>query len=69
MDLHNLQTLLNHYDLEPSALFYLLEEGIEIERLKLEVQRCSSGDSIESHIRIIHGERFLMLLTAAGIRR
>jgi len=57
-----LQAFLHEHELQVETIIYLLNQGIEIERLKLEIQHCTDSDSIESHLKIINGERFAFLL-------
>lgn len=63
----NLQTFLRENELKADAILHLLHQGIELERLKLEIHRCTNADSIESHIKIIHGEKFSSLLIASAV--
>lgn len=62
-----LQTFLRENELQADVILHLLNQGIEVERLKLEIHRCTNAESIESHIKIIHGERFSSLLIAAAV--
>lgn len=50
------------YQITPKRIAYLIHEAIELEKLKLEVHRTAAGDSIESHITILEGNRFLALI-------
>lgn len=54
-------------DFRPEYLAMIFEQGIEMERLKLQVQQSTKSESIESHVRIFHGERFLSVLTVVGV--
>lgn len=63
----NLHDYLTAHRLEAEKLGFLLQQGIEVERLRLQVEHCTNSESIESHVKIMHGERFLSLLIAAGI--
>lgn len=63
----NLHDYLTTHRLEAEKLGFLLQQGIEVERLRLQIEHCTESESIESHIKIIQGERFLSLLIAARI--
>lgn len=56
-----LQQLTTH-QITPERISYLIREGIELERLKLEIQRATKSESVESHITILEGERLVSLL-------
>ena len=45
------------------ALTRLLNLGIEVERLNLEIYRCLKTNSVDSHVAILEGERFVYLLS------
>lgn len=63
--MHTLQACLLKYDIQPETILFLINQGIEIEKLKLELQRFTNSESIESHIKILQGERFTSLLIAS----
>lgn len=65
--MRRLQAFLHDHEIEAETIIYLLNQGIEIERLKLEIEHCTDSDGIESHIKIIHGERFTSLLIASTV--
>ena len=60
--MHLLEELMLYYQIDPTRISYLLHEAIELERLKLEIHRATKGNSIESHLTILEGGRFLALI-------
>lgn len=60
--------LMEEHHIYPENIIHLLNEGIEIERLRLQVQKATNAESIESHIKIMEGERFISLLTVSSLR-
>lgn len=52
---------------QADAIIYLLEQGIEMERLKHEIEQATNSESIESHLKIIQGEMFMSSLIASGL--
>lgn len=67
MDTDSLRFFLIKHNLDAATLYYLLEQGIEVERIRLQMLQCTKAPSIESHVKIIQGERILSLLTAIGL--
>lgn len=61
-----LSPILSRYNLDAERLLSLIEQGIEIEKLRLEMQHATTSESIESRLNIIHGERFISLLLVLG---
>lgn len=61
-----IKSAMSMYQITPQRIAYLIREALELERLKLEVHRSTSGDSIESHITILEGNRFLVLIDEQG---
>lgn len=57
-----LQQLMSTHQITPHRITYLIQEGIELERLKLEIHRAAKSESVESHITILEGERLVSLL-------
>lgn len=52
---------------QAAAIIYLIEQAIELEKLKLEVHRAlQNSESIDCHIRILQGGQFINYLTVAG---
>lgn len=47
------------------AIRHLIEQGIELEKLRLEVRHVLDAESIESRLRILHGENVVAQLTVA----
>ena len=64
MNYQSLQSLLSNVD--PHALYYLVDQGIQVEKLRLEFLEASKSDTLKSYINIQHGERFLTLLITSG---
>lgn len=60
--MQTIQSAMSIYQIAPQRIAYLIREALELERLKLEIHRSASGDSIESHITILEGNRFLALI-------
>ena len=56
------QDLMSLHQIEPSRIAYLLQQGIELERLRLQMYRVIEANSVESHITILEGDRFLALI-------
>ena len=63
--IHELHAALNETGLDSRRLRSILQQGIEIERLKLEVEDITSKNTLDSYISIMQCERFLHLLLAA----
>lgn len=57
-----LQDLMLLYQIHPARIAYLLKQGIELERLKLQMYRVIEADCIDSHITILEGDRFRALI-------
>lgn len=64
MERHVLKSFLEKNNLDIDNLCYLIEQGIEMERLNLEVTRSMKGDSVSVYSKLMEGERFLSLLTS-----
>lgn len=60
--MHPIKYTMSVYQITPHRIAYLIREALELESLKLEVHRATNGDSIESHITVLEGNRFLALL-------
>lgn len=60
-------TLLIETRQQADAILYLLEQGIEVERLKLQVQQLTKSYTMDSYIKILHGEKVTSLLIASGL--
>lgn len=60
-----LQSILSECHLEPETLVYLLQQGIDVEHLRLGFQEPINGEDLDSFIKIMQGERFLALLIGA----
>lgn len=52
---------------QAEAIGYLLAQGIELEKIKLETQHVLDAESIESRLRILHGENALTQLIIARL--
>ncbi len=59
---NHLQVFLQENELPADTIIHLIQQGVEIERLKLEIMRCTESESISTHIKILQGERFAFLL-------
>lgn len=57
-----LNPILDLYAIDATIIIHLVEQGVELERLKLEVNRCTHSDSVETRINVLQGERFIHLL-------
>ena len=57
--------LLQEHHICPQSIIHLLREGIQIERLALQIQKSTNSESVESRIKILEGERFITLLTVS----
>lgn len=68
MDFYNLQSLLHEHQIKPTTILYLIEQGIELEKLKLEVNYQLKAKSIDSFTAIMQGERFISLLSFSLFR-
>jgi hypothetical protein len=64
---HKLQSIISELQLSPNAILYLLQQGIEVEKLRLEFLQSANAESIESHCRILQGEQFASILTVASL--
>jgi hypothetical protein len=60
-----LQFFFQQHQLNYRSINELLQEAVELERLKLDVHRLTDGESIACHLKIIEGERLIALLTIA----
>lgn len=66
MDLTQLQSILIEHQITPTNLRHIVDQGIEMERLKLEMGiRHGDGDSF---IKIMQADRFRSLLCFLVIR-
>lgn len=45
----------------------LLEQGIELERLKSEVEEATKSEKYETTVRILQGERFLSAVSVGSL--
>lgn len=63
-----LQAFFEQNQINYQSINYLLEEAVELERLKLEVHRLTDIESVESHVKILEGERLITLLAASCLR-
>lgn len=52
---------------QADAILYLLEQGIEVEKLKLQVQQLTKSYTMDSYLKILHGEKVTSLLIASGL--
>lgn len=52
---------------QADAILYLLEQGIEVERLKLQVQQLTKSYTMDSYLKILHGEKVASLLIVCGL--
>jgi hypothetical protein len=57
-----IEELMYVHQITPSRISYLLQEGIELERLKLELLRITKENSVDSHLTILEGGRFRALI-------
>lgn len=62
---NSFQSFMEINNIPPETISYLLEQGIECERIRLQVQEATESDTLNSHIKLLQGERFLALLTSA----
>lgn len=63
MNVAEFQSLIAKHNISTESVTYLMQQGIELERLKLEVHRETKCDSVQSHIIILEGERLVSLLS------
>lgn len=66
MDTDSLRSFLIQHNLDAATLYYLLEQGIELEELRLQLLESLGGESLDSYVKIMQGARFLNLLVASG---
>lgn len=67
MPLSTLNKLLSKYDIDIIELRQLIEAGISVEKMKLDIQKQERDPNrLETRMRISSGERFLALLSAAA---
>lgn len=52
---------------QAEAILHLLQQGIEVERLRLQVQQLTKSHTMESYLMILHGEKVTSLLIASGV--
>lgn len=55
----NIHTFLAEQGIQPEAILHLLTQGIEIEKLRLEVCRCVDAECIDSRVIVMQGERLI----------
>lgn len=58
--------LMEEHHICRQAIIHLLNEGVALERLRLEVQELTKSDTLDSYVKIMQGERFLTLLITSG---
>lgn len=63
--MNNLKTFLIENNLRPEFIAYLLQQGIEIERLRCQIEDSKEYENYENTIRILQGERFYSILSVA----
>lgn len=68
MDLTQLQSVLIEHQITPTNLRYIVEQGIEMEKLKLEVERSLNHGSVDSFVKIMQADRFSSLLCFLVVR-
>lgn len=61
----NLKIFLLENNLRPEFIAYLLQQGIEIERLRCQIEEPEDSDNYETKIRLLQGERFYSILSVA----
>ncbi len=62
----NINEFLIEQGIQPEIIRRLLIQGIEIEKLRLEVSRCTDSDSLSIRINILEGERLSTLFLFSG---
>lgn len=62
INLDHLKIAMEESHIQPEYICQLLNQGIEVERLRLQIHQVTETESIESHVRILQGERFMSLL-------
>lgn len=65
MDTDSLRSFLIQHNLDAATLYYLLDQGIEVEELRLQLMESIGGESLDSYVKIMQGARFLDLLIAS----
>jgi hypothetical protein len=60
-----LNPLFEENNIDPQTIIYLLKEGIQLERLKLEVKENTESETLQTFNKIMEGERFLTILISA----
>lgn len=59
-------SLLSEHNVNAETLYQLLEQGLEMERMNLQLsESIPNSNSVESFVKLMEGERLLSLLTAA----
>jgi hypothetical protein len=64
---HSIQSLMRTYHIKPECITYLLQQGIEIERIKCQTAEVLDKSNHEEMIRLLQGERFLCILSASRL--
>lgn len=62
MSINDFQSLIHESQLDPYAIAYLIREGINVERLRLQFLESSNGNTLNSFEVIMQGERALLLI-------
>lgn len=65
MDLNHLQSILIEHQITPTNLRYIVELGIEMEKLKLDL---GHDNGVDSFVRIMQADRFNSLLCFLVVR-
>lgn len=65
--LDNFHLFMAENDFRPEYLASLLEQGIEMERIKLQIKEIYELDSHESQMSVLQGERLLQFFRFTGL--
>lgn len=68
MESSTLVRFLKEHNIDADDICHLVDQGIEMERIKLEIMRSTNGDSIGCYVRIMEGERLVSLLSVLPLR-
>lgn len=52
---------------QAESIIHLIEQGIELEKVKLDTQHVLDVESIDSRLKILHGENAIAQLTIASL--
>lgn len=66
-NINHLTSFLTANNFRPEYLAAIIEQGIEIERIKCQIEEATTSENYETMVRLLQGERFLLILSASRL--